>query len=73
MCLRKKKVKFLLKLFTKSLQGVGQRPTVFSASEAQGGEANLPVEGLTGNPQEGVPQIGKPLLAKFKENFVEKT
>ena len=27
----------------------------FSASEARGGEANLPVEGLTGNPQEGVP------------------
>ena len=31
-CLRKKKVKFLLKLFTKSLQGVGQRPTVLKAA-----------------------------------------
>ena len=32
-CLRKKKVKFLLKLFTKSLQGVGRRPTVLHAVE----------------------------------------
>ena len=36
-----------------------QGAKLFSVSEAQGGEAELPVEGRTGKPQEGVPQCGK--------------
>ena len=34
----------------------GEEPSRSFDNKARGGEENLPVEGLTGNPQEGVPK-----------------